>query len=166
MPERDNVTFSDGSVNWSGGVDSVLVTTVQSDLNPNGIRRDQLCWLNNATVRDGGISPRDGLSLVGTLHDASGLFQGQFIYDPFNDNPYLIVAISGHIYKVVISPSFSITDLTANPALRMPASAPHFYFVQAEQFDNALTLLRDATKAKPEETDLQFELGSLQVAHD
>ena len=134
MPERDNVTFSDGSVNWSGGVDSVLVTTVQSDLNPNGIRRDQLCWLNNATVRDGGISPRDGLSLVGTLHDASGLFQGQFIYDPFNDNPYLIVAISGHIYKVVISPSFSITDLTANPALRMPASAPHFYFVQAEQF--------------------------------
>jgi tetratricopeptide (TPR) repeat protein len=34
-------------------------------------------------------------------------------------------------------------------------------FVQADQYDQALSTLRDAVKAKPEEIDLQFELGSV-----
>jgi tetratricopeptide (TPR) repeat protein len=35
-------------------------------------------------------------------------------------------------------------------------------YVQADQFEPALALLRDAAAAKPEELDLQFELGSVQ----
>jgi tetratricopeptide (TPR) repeat protein len=34
-------------------------------------------------------------------------------------------------------------------------------FVQAEQFDNALGVLRDAIRTKPDDVDLQFELGSI-----
>ena len=35
----------DGSFDWSGGVDSSLVTTLQSTLNPGGLSRNQLAWL-------------------------------------------------------------------------------------------------------------------------
>lgn len=48
----------DGSLDFSGGVNSIAVTTV--DVGPASLQRNQLAWLNNATVRDGGISPRAG----------------------------------------------------------------------------------------------------------
>ena len=138
MPKQDGVTIPDGSVSWSGGVDSILVTTIQSPLNPNGLRRDMLAWLDNATVRDGGISPRDGWSLLGQVHDGTGLFQGMFMYDASAANPpafpYLLVGISGHIYKVVPGTPPVITDLSALSNQYLPTTQLKFYFVQAEQF--------------------------------
>jgi len=134
MPQPDNISFPDGSIDFSGGVDSVLVTTIQSQLNPDGLARNMLAWLVNATVRDGGISPRDGFSLLGQVHDSTGLFQGQSPYEPLGAFPYLIVAISGHIYQVIPGPPISVTDLSAKFGLFMPATQPKFYFVQAEQF--------------------------------
>lgn len=125
--------MADGSMDWSGGVDSVRVTTIQSPLNPNGLARNQLAWLDNATVRDGGITPRGGYIELGQIAP-TGLFQGEFMYDPFNADPYQIVAISGHIYKVQISPSFAVTELSTSPALLMPAAQEQFFFCQAEQF--------------------------------
>lgn len=133
MPVSD-VTIVDGSMDWAGGVDSVRVPTIQSSLNPNGLARNQLAWLDNATVRDGGITPRGGYVDIGQIHDGSGLFQGKFMYDPINADPYIIAAISGHIYKVTITPSLTVTDLSAAFNLFMPAAQVYFFFCQAEQF--------------------------------
>jgi len=49
-------TIVDGSLDFSGGVDSIKVTTIQSQQNPNGLGRNELAWLDNAGVRDGGIT--------------------------------------------------------------------------------------------------------------
>lgn len=135
MPTPGTVVMADGSLDWSGGVDSVKVATIQSQANPNGLARNQLAWLDNATVRDGGITPRGGYSLVGAVHGAVGLFQGKWMYDPFNADPYEIWAISGQIYKVTITPTFTVTNLTAQfPGTGMPATQDQFFFCQAEQF--------------------------------
>jgi len=136
MPGPINgVALADGSMDWSGGVDSIRSTTIQSPQTPNGLARNQLAWLDNATVRDGGISPRGGYSLVGQVHDANGLFQGKFMYEPgTSTNPYELWAISGNIYKVVVSPSFSVTNLSAQFHLTLPPTLDQYFFVQAEQF--------------------------------
>ena len=66
MPSPINgVTKADGSYDWSGGVDSVRATTIQSQANPTGLARNQLAWLDNATVRDAGITPRGGYIELG-----------------------------------------------------------------------------------------------------
>lgn len=135
MPGPVNgVAVPDGSLDWSGGVDSVKVPTIQSAQNPNGLARNQLAWLDNATVRDGGISPRGGYTLLGQVHNSTGLFQGEFLYAPLNDDPYHIVAISGQIYKVLPTSPPTVTNLSSLFALTMPATQPEFFFVQAEQF--------------------------------
>ena len=53
-PSSDTVYLVDGSFSWDGGVDSSLVTTLKTALNTGGLGRNQLAWLNNATVRGGG----------------------------------------------------------------------------------------------------------------
>lgn len=132
-----DVIISDGSVDWSGGVNSLAVTTIQSPKNPNGINRNQLCWLDNATVRDGGITCRSGFTQLATIHDRSGYFQGKAMYDPIDGNPYQLFSISGHIFKFDIETGV-LTDLT----VAFPANVPQFnpdtqttaFFQQAEQF--------------------------------
>lgn len=130
----DSVAMADGSMDWSGGVDSVRVTTMQSQLNPNGLARNQLAWLDNGTVRDGGITPRGGYNELGQIFGSNGFYQGEWMYDPFNFDPYLIIGISGHILKVSITPTFSVTDLSQQFNQFMPSAADQFFFVQAEQF--------------------------------
>ena len=77
--QTDENYLPDGSFDWSSGVDSSKATTLQSTLNPNGLPRNMLAWLNNATVRGGGILQRTGwqplLRLIG-----SGRWQGGFPY--------------------------------------------------------------------------------------
>lgn len=122
-------------MDWSGGVDSVRVPTMQSESNPGGLQRNQLAWLDNGTVRDGGITPRGGCTLLGPVHNSSGLWQGGFLYEPNGADPYLVIAISGHIYKVTTDDPPAITDLTPTAALQMPAGWTELYhFCQAEQF--------------------------------
>ena len=53
--DSKDVTITDGSLSFSSGVDSIKVTTIASARNPQGLGRDQLAWLINGTVRDGGI---------------------------------------------------------------------------------------------------------------
>ena len=132
-----DVSFiTDGSLDFSGGVDSLKVTTIQSQRNPNGLARNELAWLVNGTVRDGGISPRNGYKLLGTLSDPSGLFQGACMYQPDSANPYLLVGINGHILKVLPDDVAGLVDLSvAFPGTAMPAGQPYFYFDQAEQFE-------------------------------
>jgi hypothetical protein len=135
MPEPINgQTRVDGSLDWAGGVDSIRVPTIQSQQNPNGLARNMLAWLDNGTVRDGGISPRGGYTFLGRMLGANCLFQGLWMYDAGLADPYLVVALSGHLYKVTITPSFSITDLSAAFHLFHPATVDQFFFCQAEQF--------------------------------
>jgi hypothetical protein len=115
------------------GVDSIRVTTIASQQNPNGLPRNALAWLQNATVRDGGISQRFGWQPLGVIHDSSGLFQGGWMYDPGSANPYLMLSISGNMFKVDIDPGFGTTNVTTG-ALGNSPTLPQFWFVQAEQF--------------------------------
>lgn len=132
---KTNVLYlADGSMDFSGGVDSSLVTTVQSALNVRGLPRNMLAWLNNATVRGGGITQRTGFQPLVKLIEA-GRWQGGYIYNPDGANPYLVCQISGVIYSALLEPPFTVTDLTlGNPLLLNPDDAEMAFFVQGENF--------------------------------
>lgn len=130
--------ITDGSIDFSGGVNSIAVTTVQSDRNPNGLQRNQLAWLDNATVRDGGITCRSGWQKKGTINsDETAFYQGKFMYQPIGADPYFIHVIGGHVYRVDPDTAVAI-DLTA----AFPAMVPQFnpnvetqaFFVQGEKY--------------------------------
>lgn len=131
----NGTTIVDGSINFDGGVNSVKVTTVASPNNPDGLLRNELAWLDNANVRDGGITQRGGWKpLVKVIATAGYLYQGGAFYDADGLSTYLMLAISGHIYKIDVDAG-TIVDLTlAFPGTGMPASQPYFYFQQGEQF--------------------------------
>jgi hypothetical protein len=131
-----NVTMADGSLDFSGGVNSYVTPTVQSANNPNGLRRNQLSWLDNATVRAGGITQRNGWLELGALPDAAtGLYQGKFMYDPGQANPYFIYLISGNVWQVDPDNPGSAINLSAQfLGMTMPIGIPRVWFCQAEQF--------------------------------
>lgn len=133
MPK--STVIADGSFDFAGGVNSQAVTTIKSALVPHGIGRDQLAWLNNATVRGGGILQRTGwFKLLDLLQ--SGLYQGGYVYDPIgqDSNPYLVVSVSGRIYKVLLDAPYTVTDLSAQFGLTNPATVDQAYFEEAEGF--------------------------------
>lgn len=137
MAQNHTTVIADGSFDFAGGVDSQAVTTVRSALVPHGLRRDQLAWLSNATVRGGAISPRNGwLKLLDFLK--GGYYQGGVMYEPIDgSDPYLVVQIAGHIWKILLGPPIVATDLSAqfgivNPA--DPTQAPMAFFCEAEGF--------------------------------
>lgn len=72
--------------------------------------------------------------MLGKIHDGSVLFQGGFLYQPVGADPYLVVCLSGHTYRVIPGAPITIAELSTSPALLMPASETQFFFVQAEQF--------------------------------
>jgi hypothetical protein len=132
MPKTTVLT--DGSFDWSSGVDSSLITTVRSAVIPRGLRREQLAWGNNLTVRGGGITQRTGIISLATIVPGGGLWQGGIIYDPFTQNPWLICLISGHVYQVLLEAPFTVTDLSIKYGQFHPAAVDQAFFVQAEQF--------------------------------
>ena len=81
-----DVTRRDGTVDFSGGVNSVAVRTLASGNNPGGLKRNESAWIINASVRDGGMYPRWGWKRVATIDSSGGLFQGKFTYQPFDNN--------------------------------------------------------------------------------
>ena len=128
------VRISDGSFSFEGGVDSGRTTTVQSEANPYGLPRNMLAWLDNGTVRGGGISPRFGWTALAKLSAGNSLFQGAFLYEPLGTDPQLFALIGGHLFQQLLEAPFTLTDLSEQFGLFMPASEPHAYFVQGEQF--------------------------------
>lgn len=129
------VTILDGSYDFSGGVNSVKVTTVQSERNPNGLSRREVAWANNATFRDGGVYPRAGWQPVGKIATRGPLYQAGFMYNPGNDaDPYLMLSLSGEIYKVEITPELSVTNLSNQFSLRNSSVRTISYMEQAERF--------------------------------
>lgn len=129
-----DVRVTEGQWDFSAGVDSGKVTTVKSELTPNGLGRNELAWLGNATVRGGGVLPAAAcLSLIPSLAPDPP-FQGGILYKPLSGNPYLIVSVAGRIYKALVEPPFTVTDLSAVSGLTNPAGIEKAFFVQAEQF--------------------------------
>lgn len=126
---------ADGSFDFAGGVNSQAVTTVRSELVPHGVGRDQLTWLTNGTVRGGGILPRSGwLKLLDLIN--SGLYQGGVMYQPIGSdgNPYLIVSISGQIYKCLLEAPFTITNLSALYGVANNPNTPQAFFCEGNGF--------------------------------
>ena len=137
MAAGDTTFITDGSLNFGGGVNSIKVTTLAGARNPDGLQRNELAWLVNATVRDGGITPRDGYVFRGTIFPPSGLYQGGVMYQPDNANPYLLLSISGRTLKVDPDNMSGIVDLSSVfPGTDMPATLPYFFYPwsQPEQF--------------------------------
>ena len=128
----DNGVLVDGSFDWTDGCDSSKVTTIASDLNPNGIKRSQLSWMNNCGVRTVGILQRTGWQPLLKIID-DGRWQGGFIYEPDGANPYLVCSISGHIYQVLLEPPFTITDLSAAFGLFNPPDAEIAFFCSGRE---------------------------------
>lgn len=130
-----DISKIDGSLDFSGGVDSNSVTTLQSQLNPHGLARNMLAWLVNGTIRNGGIEPRPGWNDLGTVIETPYLYQGGMTYDPPGLEPQLIFLMGGHVYLIedVDNPG-SVRDLSVQFGLVHPADQPQAYFVQAEEF--------------------------------
>ncbi len=130
---KSEVIYQDGSLTFDGGVDSIKVPTIQSPANPNGLGRNQLAWMINGSVRDGGISPRAGWLFNGKVHDGSALFQGASIYDPDGEHLYIMASIGGHIYLVDPN-NGNAADLSVIFSLFNPPDEPFAFFCQAENF--------------------------------
>lgn len=135
MPGPNSQTrFVDGTLDFSGGVNSLKVRTVQSERTPNGLGRNELAWLINGDTRNGGLSPRAGWQPRAVVHDGSARYQGGFVYEPVTEHPYLILSIGGHIYRVRIDPEIVITDLSDQFGLFNPPDGEYAFFAQAEEF--------------------------------
>lgn len=131
-------TIVDGSLDFSGGVDSNLVTTVRSARVPNGLQRNQLAWMDNATCRNGGITQRTGQLYNGTISGLQGLYQGSFLYEPDDgSNPYFITVVGGVVWRIdPDNPShpvnLSAQYHTGSDSMTMPATLSRVYFCQGE----------------------------------
>lgn len=129
------VRMVDGQLDWSGGIDSGRIPTIVSQGFETGLKRNQLAWITNATVRGGGVIQRTGWKPI--LQNATwlGVFQGAYLYEPPFANPYIICSIGGIIYKVNVGTDNSVENLTAAfPGTDMPATQLQTYFVQGEEF--------------------------------
>lgn len=133
MPEPI-IRFTDGTSDFSSGVNAARTPTVQSQSNPYGLPRTALAWLTNGSTRDGGISSRTGWQPLIEGVTPLGLFQGHFLYEPTGANPYLVLAVAGRIYRALLESPFTVTDLSAAFGLSHPATQPYFYFCQGEEF--------------------------------
>lgn len=137
MPENQSaVRLQDGTWDWSYGVDSSRVTTVASQTTPQGLPRNSLAWLDNATVRGGGIQQRNGwLKLFLAVAQGSGNYQGGFLYVPTDGTtPYLILSIGGVIWQCLLDGSNTVTNLSAKFNLFNPAAPAQVWMEQAEEF--------------------------------
>ncbi len=124
----------DGSFDWSGGVESSRTYTLQSELNPNGLARNQLAWLNNGILRTGGILQRTGWQPLMKIIP-SGRWQGGYMYEPDGANPYLVCSISGVLYKVLLEAPYTVTDMTGGVAqLQNPPDSEMAFFCQGENY--------------------------------
>lgn len=134
MPERYSaITDVDGSLDFSAGVNSIKVSTIASQRNPNGLARNELAWLINATVRDGGILPRNSIKDLGRVFGSSSVFDGGTLYYPDFGNPYFILSISGHLWKLDPDNLPALVDLSASSGLTLPVGLDRF-FSQAEKY--------------------------------
>lgn len=120
-------------MDFSGGTNSLAVTTLRSSDVPGGLQRNEVAWMTNYTCRDAGLTQRWGWFRVGQVNDGTGLFQGKHEYDPVGAFPYWIWVVSGHVLRVDPDTA-AVQDLSVMFGLFNSATSPFAYFVQAEEF--------------------------------
>jgi len=120
-------------MSFEGGVDSGRVSTIASEGMPYGLRRNQLAFLTNGTVRGGGISPRFGWIKLVSGAPWSGLYQSGFTYEQLNGNPYLVLSIGGRIFNVRVDEDNRIEETTI-PGDANPPLVDQGFMEQGEQF--------------------------------
>lgn len=125
--------YMDGTLDFSGGVDSVKTTTIASQQAPNGLARNQVAWIANAGVRDGGVLQRTGWKRLGQIHNGSALYQGGLMYAPLGADPYLIISIGGEVFKVMPDFFAPVNLTSAFPGTKNPSAVQQAFFVQAEE---------------------------------
>jgi hypothetical protein len=128
----DQITLSDGAVDWSAGVNSIRTTTIQSELNTNGMLRNELSWMNNGTVRGGGIIQRNGWFNQGSL-PMVGQYQGSELYTPETGSPYFITVIQGNVWQTYPDDVANSVNLSLAFNIYLPVTNRCF-FCQAEMF--------------------------------
>ncbi len=145
MPQANTSRIVDGQLDWSGGIDSGRIPTIISEsgtaLAPKpvlgfstGLKRNQLAWATNATVRGGGVRQRTGWKPLVQGTDWPGLFQGAYLYEPAFADPYIVCSIGGVIYRIRTDTDNSVENLSAAFGLFNPATEPISFFVQGEMF--------------------------------
>lgn len=133
MPGEPN-RLTDEQLDFSGGINSDVVTTIASARNPHGLKRNQLAWLDNATVRGGGVTPRNGWQYTCTIGGNTQKWQRGWLYDQDGGNPYLICQMNGQIYQVRLDTDNSIVNLSTQFGLTNPSGVDYAFFTQGEQF--------------------------------
>jgi hypothetical protein len=128
-----NARMLDGTTDFSGGIDSGRIPTIQGPQNPNGLRRSMNAWLGNGHCRGGGLNPRNGWKKLCTVRPAgAGLYQGGYLYQPDAANPYLMLDVAGRTYRIRVDTDNSVQDVTV--IAPNPAGEPQHWFVQAENY--------------------------------
>src|SRR3989442_10251433 len=123
-----------GSLDFSGGVNSGRVTTIESASMPGGLKANQLAWLTNGTVRGGGVTARTGFKPLVQGAAWSGLYQGGWLYEPDFAFPYLVLQIGGRIYQVRVDSDNSVHDLSKQFNLTQPPLVDQAFMEQGEIF--------------------------------
>lgn len=131
----NTIRITDGSLSFEGGIDSGRTPTIASESYPNGLKRNQLAWCTNGTMRGGGCRQRTGWKPLVTGQSWSGLYQGGFLYEPEVGFPYLMLDIGGRTYQVRVDTDNSVVDVTASGgADPNPSTQPKHWLAQGEQF--------------------------------
>jgi hypothetical protein len=134
--------ISDGQTSFEGGVDSGKTPTIATEATPTGLKRNQLAWAFNASMRGGGVGCRTGFRKIEldfggdqSLQDAFelGLFQGASMYDPDAGFPYIVASISGRFFIIHTDSDNTVVEITI-PGDPNPATERHAWFCQAEEF--------------------------------
>lgn len=108
----------DGFGSLDGGVNTGISPTIKSALVPHGLDRNQVANATNCTMRGGSITHRfcyvqRPLSFGSDVDPAqfkTGLFQGASFYE--SREPSLVVSISGRLFQVRISSSYTVKDIS------------------------------------------------------
>jgi hypothetical protein len=119
-------------MDFSAGCDSGRVTTIESSANPRGLKRNQLAWLGNGTVRGGGIIQRTGFQPLIQKQKWSGLYQGGWMYEQLNGDPYLVLDIGGKTWQCRVDTDNSVHNITFGAG--WPANITQHWWTQGEQF--------------------------------
>lgn len=114
-------------------MDSDKTPILATQANPNGLRYNQVAWLNNATVRGGGISPRPGWVRLLVMPVAASARWGEAIMYETSGLPYIVCMIEGRVYAVRVDTDNSVTDVSALTGLTMPWHELPF-MAQGEEF--------------------------------
>lgn len=141
MSENAPRRYYDGFVALDGGIDSGRSPAIQSEANPNGLRRNQVSFAINATMRGCQIKQRPAymqrLLVFANETDQTnfeeGRWQGASFYEADTGPNSLIAAIGGRLFQIQVENGFRVIDVSV-PGDLNAANRLYSWFVQAENF--------------------------------